>query len=121
MYFKCECDQWFSVNIENEPVTVICPGEDCGRRWYLHPAMETVHCWNCSVDNIYRVGKQDGQYGHFCHNQNCNQTLRNHPFFGEGKEYDKGNDIKWESWKSLSQKQKNEVYNKYKLRRVYYV
>ena len=52
---------------------------------------ETPHCWGpkCNKSTDMRPGIGDPPYGFICNL--CGNSLRQHPFFGEGCEYDIGN------------------------------
>jgi hypothetical protein len=62
---------------------VTCP--HCG----LYP-MEWTHCWNltCRGLEFPRNTVEDKPYGHCC--PKCKKSLRTHPFFGKGKQFDLG-------------------------------
>jgi len=75
--------------------------------------VKLTHCWGatCNSNPIRMVGITDGPYGHAC--SLCGKTLRTHPFFGQGNEYDKGDSVKWNAWKSLDAFEKAKVYRRY--------
>ncbi len=43
----------------------------------------------------------------------CGCSLRQHPFFGEGKEYDRGNAQCYDAWEDLEIWEQAQVYRKY--------
>jgi hypothetical protein len=79
-----------------------------------HPDNCETHCWRweCHRTPINRfIALADGAYGNRC--PNCQSSLREHPFFGWGMEYDKGDSAKWKKWKLLDFFGKSEVYRRY--------
>lgn len=73
-----------------------------------------THCWRIECDRMpinRHLAPQDGSYGNRC--PNCHYSLRQHPFFGLGMEYDKGDPLKWRKWKLLNFFEKVEVYRRY--------
>jgi len=67
------------------------------------------HCWgpDCKRE-ILRNCSEDPPYGLICNL--CQMSLKQHPFFGKGKKYDKGNEQCVASWKALTKQQKEQVY-----------
>ena len=71
------------------------------------------HCWNldCKKSTDMKPGLGDPPYRFICNL--CGQSLRQHPFFGEGQEYDRGNGNCFIAWKHLSKQEKAQVYTRY--------
>jgi len=112
MVFKCSCNNWLEVVVDHNDKTYICP--ICNALWtYKSATTEITHCWGlkCNSCDVIRLGVEDGDYSHYC--GNCGLSLRQHPFFGEEMEYDKGNIETWSNWNALSKKQKFAVYKRY--------
>jgi len=88
-----------------------------------HVVMKTKksgYCWNpeCNREEgarelIFREkGNVDGRYGHKC--PICNKSLREHPMFGEGNEYDFGDSKKRRNWGLLNTYEKRAEKKRYK-------
>lgn len=73
----------------------------------------TATCWrrNCNRIRIMETEPIDGVYGLVC--PQCKRSLRQHPFFGQWTEYDKGDVSKWRKWCSLTDGEKAKVYERY--------
>lgn len=72
-----------------------------------------VHCWGGSCNkstNMYE-DRIDHPYGRVC--KLCNNSLRQHPFFGQYEEYDLGNSVKRKAWSTLTKFDKLKIYKKY--------
>ena len=79
-----------------------------------------THCWRLECNkftfnrNLVAI---DGDYGGIC--PNCGHSLRTHPFFGHGQEYDMYNPpggylSRFDMyWKTLTPQQKAQVYLNY--------
>jgi hypothetical protein len=76
----------------------------------------TAYCWNseCDKENMVHREKSnvDGPYGHHC--PCCNKSLRQHPMFGKGKEYDLGDAEKRRNWHRLNPLEKRNEKKRYK-------
>ena len=74
---------------------------------------DSPHCWGleCNRATDMKPGIGDPPYGSICNL--CNRSLRQHPFFGEGREYDLGNPQCVNTWRALSNQEKASVYAKY--------
>jgi hypothetical protein len=75
---------------------------------------DVAYCWapECNRAQIDRDRTEtDGDYGNFC--SFCGNSLRAHPFFGEGTEFDKGDAAKWYIWKNMNPQQQANVYYRY--------
>ena len=72
------------------------------------------HCWgaNCNRATDMKPGIGDPPYGFICNI--CGNSLRRHPFFGEGREYDHGNPECVLAWRALGKHEKAQVYARYK-------
>jgi len=79
-----------------------------------HISNFATHCWRVECKRL-RINRllsiKDGDYGNRC--PNCGNSLREHPFFGEETEYDKGDSRKWKSWCELTRIEKALVYQNY--------
>lgn len=77
---------------------------------------KTAYCWNpdCDKENMVHREKSnvDGRYGHLC--PCCNKSLREHPMYGEGKEYDLGDSKKRRNWNILTPYEKRMEKKRYK-------
>jgi len=71
---------------------------------------EPRHCWgiNCDKSTDMYPGIGDPPYGFVC--KKCGQSLRTHPFFGQGRQYDHGNMKCINTWDALSKTEKAQVY-----------
>ena len=71
------------------------------------------HCWGpkCNKSTDMKPGIGDPPYGFICNR--CGYSLRQHPFFGEGCEYDMGDAQRFKTWKALSKQAKAQVYLRY--------
>jgi len=116
MKFQCVCMNWIEITgkLDQNNVysfdQIMCPV--CGYVWNPNHS-QTTHCFGaaCGKNTIFRIGHMEGPYGHAC--GDCGKTLREHPFFGEFQEYDKGDLHKWAIWKSLTNMQKVDIYTRY--------
>ena len=71
------------------------------------------HCWgaNCNKSTDMNPGIGDPPYGFVC--KLCGNSLRQHPFFGEGCEYDRGNTHRVSAWRALTNQEQAQVYTRY--------
>jgi hypothetical protein len=72
------------------------------------------HCWgpNCNKSTNMKEGIGDPPYRSIC--KLCGNSLRQHPFFGEGQIYDRGNPQCVNAWSALTKQEKAQVYARYK-------
>lgn len=74
-------------------------------------SFDVPHCWwpNCNKSTDMKI--EDPPYRLIC--EICGCSLRQHPFFGEGKEYDIGNNQCIDAWKALTKLEQAQVYRKH--------
>lgn len=107
---KCSrCGEpWFDSEIVIEGLYVVC--SHCG----LFP-FEWTHCWNLPCKS-FEFPKNDPDrnraYGYHC--PKCGKSLREHPFFGKGKQFDLGVGRKLGRWiYKTSASAKANIYRRY--------
>ena len=70
-----------------------------------------IHCWGLTCNKSKDMEGADPPYGFIC--KLCGKSLRQHPFFGQYKEYDRGNPNSIIAWNNLTRLEKTNVYIKY--------
>lgn len=95
LYWTCECafeaalEKVMKEEAARSQVVIDAEAQDYEDSVYRGPRM--TRCWSCTSITYFPrlMENNDGVYGHFC--PNCQESLRKHPYYGEGMPGDMAN------------------------------